>query len=482
MSVSTIFTISLYIANMIFAAAIIFVSRKKPSAVWAWLFVLFFLPIVGFIIYILLGRNLRKKNFVRWQAVHQKNYDEKFGEQQEAILNKTFRYPNKQSQKHEQLIHMNVVTNHAYYGEKNEIVLLDTGNAKFDTLVEDILQAKKYVHIQYYIYKMDDLGQRIYHALVEKAKEGLEVKLIYDDLGSRKLKKKHFKELTDHGGQVQAYFPSLFKLLNPRVNYRNHRKLAIIDGSTGYIGGFNVGNEYLGLDKKFNYWRDTHLKVVGTAVHSMQAHFLFDWEQAAGEPPRRQIEHYYPAIETTGTTPIQVVSSGPDTDHESIKKSYLRMIMSAKKYVYIQSPYFIPDEPFLEAVEIAAASGVDVRVMTPAKPDHMFVYGGNSAYGGDVLEAGGRVFRYSKGFIHAKMLLIDDEIVSIGTANIDVRSFSLNFEITALIFEEEFTKKCRALFEHDQEDSFEITEEIYENRPIWTKIREAFSRLISPIL
>ncbi|MEK4628869.1 cardiolipin synthase [Solibacillus sp. FSL R7-0682] len=475
-------TITLYILNIIFALVVIFFSRKSASSTWAWLFVLFFLPIVGFILYLLIGRNLQTKHFVRWMTVNQEETAEIFREQQTLLHEGRFAFPNAISKKHAALIQMNVDYNHALLSSKNDVKILTEGKEKFKSVIEDIERAQHHIHIQYYIYKMDDVGRSIYNALVKKAREGVEVKMIYDDLGSRKLQKKHLKELIDAGGQVEAFFSSYFTLLNPRINFRNHRKLVIIDGQIGYIGGFNVGNEYACLDENFGYWRDTHLRIEGNSVYSMQAHFLFDWHQARSDAFNSDEEKYFPSFEIEPVIPVQIVSSGPDTDTESIKNSYIRMILSAKKYVYIQSPYFVPDEPFLHAIQIAASSGVDVRIMTPAKTDHPFVFGANSAYGGDLLSYGGRVFRYEKGFLHSKMMVVDDELAMIGTANIDVRSFSLNFEINAIVFEEAIAIQCRELFELDQQESFEMTEERYAQRSNWTKIREAVSRLLSPIL
>ncbi|WP_274310367.1 cardiolipin synthase [Solibacillus daqui] len=482
MTIASVLTITLYVLNIIFALIVIFISRKSPSSTWAWLFVFFFLPIVGFFLYLLFGRNLRKKHFVRWRAIHQHELLDTYKEQQQHIHNGTYDYPNAISKKYAPLIQMNVDYNHAMLSAHNDVKLFTNGNEKFDAVVEDIMQAKESIHIQYYIYKMDDVGKRIFNALVQKAKEGVEVKLIYDDLGSRKLRPRHLQQLIDAGGQAVAFFSSVFKILNPRVNFRNHRKLVIIDGKIGYIGGFNVGNEYVGLDEKFGYWRDTHLRIEGHSVYSMQAHFLFDWHQARNEEFKSGDEKYFPSFEIAKTIPVQIVSSGPDTDYESIKNSYIRMILSAKRYVYIQSPYFVPDEAFLHAIQIAASSGVDVRVMTPENTDHPFIYGANSAYNGDLLEHGGRVFRYTKGFLHAKMLVIDDEVATIGTTNIDVRSFSLNFEINALIYDSDIAMQCRQLFEQDQQDCFEMTNERFAQRTTWTKVREAISRLISPIL
>lgn len=477
-----IVTSSVYILNIILALVVIFIGRKSPSSTWAWLFVLFFLPIFGFLLYILLGRNLQKKHFVRWLMVHEVEALAVFKEQQTALHEDRFEFPNEITKNYAPLIQMNLDYNHALLSTKNDVKIYADGKEKFRAVIEDIEKATHHIHVQYYIFKMDDVGKRIYNALIKKAQEGVEVKVIYDDLGSRKLKKKHFKELIAAGGQVEAFFSSFFTLLNPRINFRNHRKLVIIDGKIGYIGGFNVGNEYACLDETIGYWRDTHLRIEGHSVYGMQSHFLFDWHQARNEETVKDEETYFPSFDVDSTTPVQIVSSGPDSDYESIKNSYIRMILSAKKYVYIQSPYFVPDEAFFHAIQIAASSGVDVRIMTPAVTDHPFVYGANSAYGGELLESGGRVFRYEKGFLHAKMIVIDDEIAMIGTANIDVRSFSLNFEINAILYDEKIAIECRELFEADEKVSFEMTEERYEKRGNWTKVREAVSRLLSPIL
>ncbi|MGN7477396.1 cardiolipin synthase [Solibacillus silvestris] len=482
MALTSILTIAVYVLNLLFALVLIFISRKSASSTWAWLFVLFFLPIIGFILYLLLGRNLQKKHFVRWHAVQQEETIEIFQEQKSAMEDGSYEFPNDIAEKHAPLIKMNVEYNHALLSAKNDVGILSEGKEKFRSVIEDIENAKQSIHIQYYIFKMDDVGKSILRALIKKAYEGVEVKIIYDDLGSRKLRRKDFQQLIDAGGQVEAFFSSYLKLLNPRINFRNHRKLVIIDSRLGYIGGFNIGNEYACLDEKIGYWRDTHLRIEGNSVYNMQAHFLFDWHQARNEEFKAVDQKYFPSFTVDSDTPVQIVSSGPDTNFESIKNSYIRMILSAQKYVYIQSPYFVPDEAFLHAVQIAASSGVDVRIMTPENTDHPFVYGANSAYGGDLLEHGGRVFRYKKGFLHAKMLVIDDEVATIGTANIDVRSFSLNFEINAIVYDEKIAVNCRKLFEVDEKDSFELTKELYEQRNTWTKIRESVSRLLSPIL
>ncbi|MGM9944176.1 MAG: cardiolipin synthase [Lysinibacillus sp.] len=482
MTITSILTITVYIINFLLAFAIIFISRKNASATWAWLFVLFFIPIVGFILFMILGRELQLKSFIGWRVLKQAETFEPYTKQRDALREGTFEFPNEVSQNYVDLVRMNVEMNYALLTNHNETQLFTIGQDKFKALQYDIEQAKHHIHIQYYIFKLDVIGETIYNALIKKAQQGVKVRVLFDDLGSRKLKVRDFQELIEAGGEVCAFFPAFLSMINPRLNCRNHRKVVVIDGEIGYIGGFNIGKEYAGLDEGFGFWRDLHVRIKGEAVHHLQLHFLFDWYQAMNIHYVEMNSAYFPESKIEQVLPIQIVSSGPDTEFESIQESYIRLIMSAKKYIYIQTPYFIPNDAFLKALQIAASSGIDVRVMTPTKTDHPFIYGGNSAFGGDLLKYGGRIFRYKKGFLHTKMMVIDDEICTIGTTNLDIRSFSLNFELNGIFFDREMAITCRELYLEDEKDSFEMTKERYAKRRKWTKVREGFSRLIAPIL
>lgn len=232
-----------------------------------------------------------------------------------------------------------------------------------------------------------------------------------------------------------SLFPSRLRPINLRLNYRNHRKLVIIDGETGYVGGFNVGDEYLGLNPKFGYWRDTHLRLQGTAVHAIQTRFILDWNQASHHHTLTYVPNHFPECEPKGNVGMQIVTSGPDSEWEQIKNGYIKMISTAKRSILIQTPYFIPDSSLLDALRIACLSGIDVKIMIPNKPDHAFVYWATLSYIGDLLKAGASVYIYDNGFIHAKTIVVDDETASVGTANIDVRSFRLNFEVNAFIYD-----------------------------------------------
>lgn len=471
-----------FIINSFLAIALIFLERRDPATTWAWLLVLFFIPILGFIIYLLLGRKLRKKHLFRWKDRNKIGIEKLISYQMEAIEDGSFHFKKPEAELYESMIFMHLKNNHAVFTQDNAMTIYADGTEKFEALIADLEQAKDHIHFQYYIFRLDNLGKRIYEVLVRKAKQGVKVRILYDDIGSRGVRKKDFEELIAHGGEVGVFFPSILPLINPRLNYRNHRKIVIVDGRVGYIGGFNVGDEYLGLDKKFGYWRDTHLRIEGSSVHPLQTRFILDWTQASETHQLKYDERYFPAIPQKGNVGIQIVSSGPDSEWEQIKDGYLKMIYEAKDYIYIQTPYFIPDASFIDAVKIACLSGIDVRIMIPNKPDHMFVYWATYSNVGKLLKAGARVFIYENGFIHTKQVVVDDHVSTVGTANIDMRSFKLNFEVNAFIYDKIESHKLAELFEKDMLDSTELTYEMYLNRSNLIKVKESLSRLISPIL
>lgn len=481
-SLTSLIVSTILISNIFLAAIIIFLERKEPSSTWAWILVLFFLPVVGFILYLLLGRQLRKKHLFRWEGRKKIGIDKLIDYQMEAIRNDSFEYRLEDAAHYEDIIYMHLTTNHAVLTQDNSVKIFSDGKEKFKKLLKDIEAAKHHIHIQYYIFKLDNLGTRIYQLLIKKAKQGVKIRLLFDEMGSRGVHKKHFKELIEAGGEVEVFFPSILPLINPRMNYRNHRKLVIIDGRIGYIGGFNVGDEYLGLKKKFGYWRDTHLRIEGSSVHPMQTRFLLDWNQASDSKDIQYSDHYFPTIARKGEVSIQIVSSGPDSEWEQIKNGYIKLIGMAKKYIYIQTPYFIPDDSFMDAVRIACLSGIDVRIMIPNKPDHMFVYWATYFYVGQLIKAGAKIYIYENGFLHTKMIVIDDEASTVGTANIDFRSFKLNFEVNAFIYHRDTSHQLAELFEEDMLLSTELTPELYNNRSRIIKVKESISRLLSPIL
>lgn len=468
--------------NIFLALTLIFLERRDASATWAWIMILFFIPIVGFGIYLLFGRKLRRKHLFRWEGKKKVGIDTLIEFQMEAIEDDSFDFRLDDASHYKELIIMHLQNNQAVLTQDNQVEIFIDGREKFDALMEDLKNAKNHIHIQYYIFRLDNLGNSIYNILLEKVKQGVEVRVLYDAMGSRSLRKRHFKELIDLGGQVEVFFPSIFPLINPRMNYRNHRKIVVIDGRIGYIGGFNVGDEYLGLDKKFGYWRDTHLRIEGSSVHPLQTRFILDWNQASADQDIEYSDRFFPAIPMKGSVGLQIVSSGPDSEWEQIKNGYLKLLMMAKKYIYIQSPYFIPDASFMDTLRIACLSGIDVRIMIPNKPDHIFVYWATYSYVGELIRAGAKVYIYQNGFLHTKMIVIDDEASTVGTANIDVRSFKLNFEVNAFIYDRTTSHQLAEIFEEDMQLSTELTWELYQERSKKIMFKESIARLISPIL
>jgi cardiolipin synthase len=335
--------------------------------------------------------------------------------------------------------------------------------------------------MEYYIFKDDELGKKIIDALVKKAEEGVEVKLLVDGMGGRNLKKKTKEGLINAGGKVAIFLPAFVPFISVRINYRNHRKICIIDGREAYLGGFNIGNEYIGLSKKFGNWRDTHIKIKGSAISSLQWRFYLDWKFATKE--KMMVCQSYLHEETPNSNVgIQIVSSGPDSKWPNIKDGYMKMISNAREKIYIETPYFIPDDSIMEALRIAGLSGLDVRVMMPNKPDHPFVYWASLSYIGELLEAGVKFYHYEDGFLHSKVIIVDDFISTVGTANLDIRSFILNFEVNAFIYDDIVNAKLTEKFITDIDLCREITLEDYNKRSRIVKIRESVSRLLSPIL
>lgn len=482
MSIISVLLAIIILANIFLGATVVFLERKSISSTWAWLVVLNFLPIVGFILYLIFGQNLSRRKIFKWDhIVHQRTKELVTGQMQ-AIVNREAPFSKSILRDYNGLIYMNLNNDEAPLSLNNGLTIYTDGEEKFRQLLQDIRAAKHHIHIEYYIFRSDFLGNEIIDALALKAAEGVIVRLLVDDEGSRRLSRKLVRRLTQAGGKFQTFFPGRLPLLNLRINYRNHRKLVVIDGEIGYIGGFNVGDEYLGLSTKFGYWRDTHLRITGEAVNSIQSRFLLDWNQASGE--QVPFQSYYKLNRTKhyGEVGIQIVSSGPDKKWEQIKNGFIKMILSAKKHVYIQTPYLIPDESLLNAISIASLSHVDVRIMIPDKPDHPFVYWATFSNVGLLLEAGARVYLYQNGFLHAKSMIVDERLATVGTSNLDFRSLRLNFEVNAFIYHEQTAKQLADIFKRDIRLSRELTIGDYKSRSFLIKFKESISRLLSPVL
>lgn len=478
----TTIAVLLYFINFLLTVSLIFLERRNAQSVWAWVLVLFFIPFVGFMLYMLFGRTIYRQQIFKLDEEDKVGLEHLVSEQLEEIKKGRLTLSSPVAEKHKKLVHMLLYNNQSFVTSNNSVETYTNMNDKFDQMIKDIEAAEDHIHFQYYIFKLDGIGNRLYKALLKKQKEGVSVRILYDDIGSRSLSLKNFTDIKEHGGLVEAFFPSKLPLVNPRINNRNHRKIVVIDGRIGYIGGSNVGDEYIGLDPKMGAWRDTHLRIEGNAVKSLQLRFMLDWNSHDTRNNMKHEDRYFPEIFSVGDITMQIASSGPDEDYQQIKYGYLKMINSAKKEIYIQSPYFIPDQSIMEALKITLLSGVKVKIMIPSFPDHPFVYWATYSNVATLMYMGAEVYMYQPGFLHQKVFVIDDEIVSIGTTNVDNRSFILNFEVNAFIYNTEEAIKSRKIFENDIQHCEILTIEKYEARGNWIKLKEGLANLIEPIL
>lgn len=468
--------ILLMLVNMISVFSLIFIERKDPTTTWAWLLILLLIPGVGFIVYLLLGQNLSRQKIFREKKIIDKTRAAGLEEMQEIHGIKM-----ELQDEYSDLILMNYNQCGSIYTTGNEVKTYISGEKKFHDLIKDIRSAKSFIHIEYYIFRFDDLGKAIIDELKSKVDEDVEVRLLVDGMGSKNLKQKEIRYIKSLGIKFSIFFPGAFPRINTRINYRNHRKIVVIDGEIGYVGGFNVGNEYVNRGHQFKFWRDTHLKVKGQAVNELNKRFILDWDYASNENFDNIIK-YFPKPKEYGRVGMQIVSSGPDHMDEYIKIAYMKIINNARKYVYIQTPYLVPDEPILEALRISALSGVDVRIIVPDKPDHFFMEWVLSANIANLIDYGVKIYRYNNGFIHSKTIVSDDIVSSIGTANMDNRSFRLNFEVNAFIYDGVVAKEQSKIFLNDQKFSTFVIKEAYEKRSRVLRIKESLIKLVSPIL
>lgn len=481
----------LWIINVIFAVWTVFRSRRSVVATWAWMLVLTILPGIGFILYLFFGRQLSQDEIFAIQK-EQKETRNHYLNQQKKMLQEYDLLPRKERvPRVRMLTELNLNNDDAILTFANHVKVYTNGHELFDQMIEDIKNAKVAVSLEFYTFYADKLGHRVLAALEQAAKNGAKVRVIYDTSGSRGTKPAFFDHLRELGGQAQPFISTSKKhwFTTPRLNYHLHRKLVVIDHNTGYIGGFNIGDQYVNQSKKFGHWRDTHLRVEGQSPILMEVRFAMDWNTSTRRTslPKFELDELKNFIvdrkdfESDNNVAMQIVASGPDNQRYGIRRGYEGIIASAKEYVYIQTPYLIPEDSILESLIIAANSGVDVRIMIPCMPDHPFVYRATEYYAKYLVAHGVKVYKYNDGFIHAKTMVSGSNISSVGSANQDFRSYTLNFEVNSFNYNPLLTKELKEIFEKDLEKCTLLTNEYFAKQSSWLKFKQYFSRLLSPI-
>jgi len=458
---------------------VLIMENRSPTKTLSWILILFFLPILGFIIYLVFGRNFRKKkiyarkeynDYDKLKKIERSKLDHRYdisilGKERPAVslISRLLENNNK-----------------AFLTYHNRGEIFSDGKQAIEAIFSAIESAQKTIHLQFFIIRSDRIGNSMKDLLIKKAREGVKVRLLYDSVGSWNIGCKYVRALQKGGVETSSFSPVSFPYISSKMNYRNHRKIAIIDGNIGFLGGVNIADRYMHKDKYYGFWRDTHIRIEGEAVHPLQAIFLNDWTFATGDNQFK--DENFPESDIENINPIQIISSGPDSDWESIMQGYFAMITLASKNINIVTPYLILNESMLTAIKVSALSGVRVRLIVPSKPDHHLVFWAARSYFQDLLEAGIKIYEYRKGFIHSKYITVDGHLASIGSANMDIRSFLHNLEVNAFLFSDDLTARLDRIFEEDLDDSTELTLDEHLDRSYFNRFKESLARLFSPIL
>ena len=451
-------------------AAIIHVlmDNRQPAKTMAWVLVIGFIPVVGVVFYLFFGINHRKE-----RIISQGQMDELTKRSMLSFVGQhNFRVPERQKP----LVDLFVNQNLALPFKDNQIDIMTDGYAFFPELLKDIAEATHHIHVNMYIIEDDALGRLVADSLMAKARQGVKVRLIYDDVGCWRVSNRFFEQMREAGVEVAPFLPVRFPSFTSKVNYRNHRKIIVIDGRIGYIGGMNIARRYVSAK-----WRDTMLRVQGGVVYALQRAFLVDWYFVDHTLITDRV--YYPEVQNVNNCLAQVVTSGPMARYPEVMQGFVRIILAARRYIYIETPYFLPNEPILFALKTAALAGVDVRLMCPLYSDARFLDWASRSYLREIHEAGAKVYLYEPGFLHSKLLISDDSLVSCGSTNVDFRSLENNFEANVFVYDEGTALRLKKVFLDDQSQSVLLSDVPNRLHPkFYARLWESLTRLVSPLL
>lgn len=468
--VGTIFII-LYCVTIMGLVLVIITENRNPLKTIPWVIVLLLAPGVGLLFYFIFGQDNRKQRIISRRTYKRIMKRPQGGKlPQDACI-----VPDPYKPLSTLLTNSNQSS--LLYG--SEITIYTNGTDKFRDLLEEMEKATHHIHIQYYIFCDDEVGNRVKELLIRKARQRVKVRLLYDDVGCWNVKSKFFKEMKEAGIEVYAFLKVAFPVLTSKVNYRNHRKIVVIDGKVGFMGGMNIADRY---DKGITWgtWRDTHFKFTGKGVHGLQSAFLIDWHVVSKKLLIDKI--YYPEVPIYSDNILQIATSGPVGQWRTLLQATIFTIANAKEYIFIQTPYFLPTEGLNQALQIAALGGVDVRLMLPKRSDTRSANMASHSFIDEMVKAGVKVYFYKPGFLHSKLVVTDDALTSIGSANMDFRSFEHNFEINAFVYQKEFALQMKRVFLHDMHHCERLIPSRWLKRPLKQRIAESFMRLFSPLL
>lgn len=460
-----------YISMIVSTIIVIILDNRNPVKTIAWVLILIFIPLVGIIFYFFFGKNIRRERMLSRSGYRQlENYPKKSYLANEATHNALRLSPVQQ---------FFLRTNASFPFENNKIRFFTQGGDFLIDLLHTLQGAKHHIHMEYYIIEDDAVGRLIKDVLIDKAREGVEVRFLYDDVGCWRVPNAFFEGMREAGIEARAFMKVRFPLFTSKVNYRNHRKITVVDGKYGYVGGMNLALRYV-RGVKWGVWRDTQMFISGRSVYGLQSTFLLDWYFS--DRSLITASAYYPCIPAEGNITLQIATSEPIGEWKEIMQGLIMAITTAKKYFYIQTPYFLPSDTILYALQTVALAGVDVRVMLPKIYDNRLIGFASCSYVADLLRAGVKVYFYEKGFLHSKMMVSDNFFSTVGTTNMDFRSFEHNFEVNALIYNAVTAHQLKTIFLNDQKDCMSVEEQKWAARSRWQKGLESVIRLFAPLL
>ncbi len=461
----------LYAAAVIGTIVVVILDNRHPVKTMAWILVLTFLPIIGLLLYFFFGRSRRHERIISKKGYNRllKRPVEEYKDQVACPLPEAYR----------PLIHFFHSTGRALPFDGNRLDTYTSGYTMLPSLIARLQQAKHHIHLESYIFADDPIGRLVRDVLIERAKAGVEVRVIYDDVGCWHVPRRFFETMREAGVEVRAFLKVRFPLFTSKVNYRNHRKIVVVDGRVGFVGGMNLALRYV-RGVPWGVWRDTHILLEGRAVHGLQTAFLLDWYFV--DQTLITSSAYFPKTDSRGDILAQIVTGNPIGPWKEIMQGLVKAIASARKYFYMQTPYFLPTEAVAEAMQTAALAGVDIRLMLPERSDSPLVHLGSCSYLADLLRAGVKVYLYHKGFIHSKLMVSDDALSTVGSTNVDFRSFEHNFEVNAFLYDKATALQMHDIFLTDQRDSRQLFLKNWVKRPFYRKAAESLVRLLAPLL